>query len=77
MARSRAHRGYDTSLRRAPLKIEEPRNGAEKVPEVWLCCCHGCCQPRHDRCRLLASQLAKDVRSHAALAPAGIGHSTS
>lgn len=24
MARSRAHHGYDTSLRRAPLKIEEP-----------------------------------------------------
>jgi hypothetical protein len=51
------------------------RNGAEKVPDVWLRCCHGCCQPRHGRCRLLASQLAKDVRSHAALAPASIATS--
>jgi hypothetical protein len=38
MARSRAHRGYDTSLRRAPLKIEEPlslvtfRDGVEEPP---------------------------------------------
>src|SRR5829696_228916 len=59
--------GHDVQGRASPPVAW--RNGAEKVPDVWLRCCHGCCQPRHDRCRLLASQLAKDVRFHAASLP--------